>query len=241
MRKDFRALLAEPASTEEPAAPRRAGPQRRCLVTRATAPKCGLVRFVLAPDGSVLPDVAARLPGRGMWLSARADVIDTPRARAALLRAAKANGAKMGGPEGPVRVPDDLAARTARALAGRIADLIGLARRAGQAVAGHDRAMEWLDAGRAGLLLQASDGSAGGRRKLARRAEGAAVICPLPAAVLGQVFGRDHAVHVAIAPGRLADLIAADCTRLAALSGAADGTDESDDAAGTGGTGTDTE
>lgn len=217
--------------------------QRRCLVTRATAPKCGLVRFVVGPDGTVLPDVAARLPGRGMWLSARADVIDTPRASAALLRAAKGGGAKEGGFGGPVRVPDDLAARTATALAGRIADLVGLARRAGQAVAGHDRAMEWLEAGRAGLLLQASDGAAGGRRKMARRAGAAVVTCPLPASVLGQMFGRDHAVHVAIAPGRLAELIASDCARLAGLAGTAPGgpDDVKDGAADAGGTGMDTE
>lgn len=180
------------------------------------------MRFVAAPDGTVLPDVAARLPGRGMWLSARADVIDTPRARAALARAAKAAGA-----EGAIRVPDDLAERTRAALAARIADLIGLARRAGQAVAGHDRVAEWIASGRVGLLVQASDGAAGGREKLARKAggaqaggtqaSGAAAACPLPAAVLGQMFGRDHAVHVAIAPGRLAGLIADDCARLAGL------------------------
>jgi hypothetical protein len=171
-----------------------------------------MVRFVVGPDGIVLPDVAGRLPGRGMWLSARADVLDTPRARAALARAVRAAGG-----DATVRVPVDLADRTRAALAARIADLIGMARRAGQAVAGHDRVLEWAASGRIGLLVQASDGAAGGRGKVARQAGDATVTGPLPAAALGQVFGRDHAVHVAIAPGRLATMIAADCARLAGL------------------------
>lgn len=178
------------------------------------------MRFVVGPDGTVLPDVAARLPGRGMWLSARADVLDTARARAALARAAKAGTANAAGGDVKVRVPDDLAERTRAALAARISDLIGMARRAGQAVAGHDRVREWAEAGRIGLLVQASDGAAGGRAKLARQAGAATVTTPLSAAALGQVFGRDHAVHVAIAPGRLATMIAADCARLTGLQGA---------------------
>ena len=30
-----------------------------------------MVRFVLGPEGEMVPDVAGRLPGRGFWLSAR--------------------------------------------------------------------------------------------------------------------------------------------------------------------------
>lgn len=188
-----------------------------------------MLRFALAPDGTLVPDMAARLPGRGFWLSARADVLEAARKRGAFVRAARAAGI-----EGAVSVPADLVARTASALAERIAGTIGLARRAGQAVAGHDRAAEWLAGGRAGLLVQAADGAAGGRAKMARAAAGVAVLAPLPAATLGRMFGRDHAVHVVIAPGRLADLIATDCARLSGLV---------PDAAGAlmGGTGTDTE
>jgi predicted RNA-binding protein YlxR (DUF448 family) len=209
-----------------------------------------MVRFVVGPDGSVLPDVAGRLPGRGMWLSARRDVLDTPRARAALARAARA----AAGARAKVSVPDDLADRTRAALASRIADLIGMARRAGQAVAGHDRVLEWAARGRLGLLVQASDGAAGGRERLARQAGAGAdaVTGPLPGDALGRIFGRDHAVHVGIAPGRLAAMIAAECRRLAALeppAPAADGlqagtksvTDGTSRREKPGGTGTDTE
>jgi hypothetical protein len=177
----------------------------------------------VAPDGTLVPDVAARLPGRGFWLKPERDVLAAALKRGAFVRAAKAAGIDQ-----PVRVPPDLAARTEAALRARLADLIGLARRAGQAVAGHDKVAEWAAGGRAALLVQAADGSAAGRAKLQRRATGATAIAPLAAAELGRIFGRDHAVHVAIAAGRLADSIATDCLRLAGL--APLGANTSDDA-----------
>ena len=58
-----------------------AGPLRRCIVTRERLPKERMIRFVVAPDNVLIPDLAATLPGRGMWLSARADVLETARAQ----------------------------------------------------------------------------------------------------------------------------------------------------------------
>ena len=49
---------------------------RRCIVTRESLPEPRLIRFVLAPDGRVVPDLARKLPGRGLWLSARRDIVD---------------------------------------------------------------------------------------------------------------------------------------------------------------------
>jgi hypothetical protein len=104
------------------------------------------------------------------------------------------------------------------ALVRRISELLGLARRAGQAVAGFDRAREWLRTGRGTLILQASDGSADERaRFLSGAREGISVFAPLPAAVLGRVFGRDHVVHVAIAPGRLNERLGMEAGRLEGL------------------------
>jgi len=104
------------------------------------------------------------------------------------------------------------------ALVRRIGELLGLARRAGQAVAGFEKAREWLRTGRARLILQASDGSAAERaRLLSGAADDMTVLAPLPAAVLGRAFGRDHVVHVAVAPGRLAERLAMEATRLEGL------------------------
>ena len=168
-----------------------------------------MIRFVLGPDRSVVPDLAARLPGRGFWLSARADVLETARTKGAFARAAR----------GPVSVPADLNSVLQAQLARRVSDHLGLARRAGQAVAGFAKAREWVQAGHAGLIMQASDGSEDERRRLLSGAGDVAVAWPLDAAGLGAVFGRDQVVHVAIAPGRLAEALRDEVLRLSGLSG----------------------
>jgi uncharacterized protein len=188
------------------------GPLRRCIVTRERLPKEQLIRFVVGPDKTLVPDLTATLPGRGIWLSASGDVLETARAQGGLGRVF-ARAAR-----GPVVVPSDLSGVLEAALARRIGELLGLARRAGQAVAGFDKAREWLRAGRSRLILQASDGSAAERaRFLSGGGEGVTVVDPLTAAALGQVFGRDHVVHVAIAPGRLGERLAVEAARLRGL------------------------
>jgi predicted RNA-binding protein YlxR (DUF448 family) len=167
-----------------------------------------MIRFVIGPDRRVVPDLAARLPGRGLWLSARLDVVETARSRGAFAKAAR----------GQVTVPPDLTLDLKAALARRIGDTLGLARRAGQAVSGYTKAREWLDGGRAGLVIQARDGSAEERtRFLGGRATGIPVVMPLNGAALGAVFGRERAVHVAVAPGRLAEMLRIEAGRLAGL------------------------
>jgi hypothetical protein len=181
-------------------------------VTRERLPKERMIRFVVGPDRALVPDLAATLPGRGIWLSARGDVLETARAQGGLGRVF-ARAAR-----GPVTVPPDLPAVLEAALARRIGELLGLARRARQAVAGFDKAREWLRNGQARLILQASDGSAAERaRFLSAARESVTVLECLPAAVLGRVFGRDHVVHVAIASGRLGDKLVLETIRLNGL------------------------
>ena len=203
-----------PHSNHFPETDEESGPLRRCVITRERLPKERMIRFVVGPDRTLVPDLAATLPGRGMWLSASGDVIQTARAQGGLGRAF-ARAAR-----GPVTVPPDLPAALEAALVRRIGEFLGLARRAGQAVAGFDKAREWLRSGRGRLILQASDGSVAERsRFLAGAADSVEVLDPLPAAVLGQVFGRDHVVHVAIAPGRLGERLAIEARRLQGLRG----------------------
>jgi predicted RNA-binding protein YlxR (DUF448 family) len=168
-----------------------------------------MIRVVIGPDRRVRPDLAARLPGRGMWLSARADVLDTARARGAFARAAK----------GPVNVPADLRDVVQAGLSRRVAEKLGFCRRAGQAVAGFAKAREWVQAGKARLVIEASDGSEDERRRLLSGTEGVIVAWPLDAATLGAVFGREQAVHVAVAPGRLAEGLLIEIERLGGMSG----------------------
>jgi len=167
-----------------------------------------MIRFVIAPDRTVVPDLAERLPGRGIWLSAARDVVQAARARGAFAKAAR----------GPVTVPPDLLEMLQAALVRRIGELLGFARRAGQAVAGFEKAREWLRSERAGLVVQAADGSVEERKRCLSSARGPVPVhTPLSAVALGAVFGRDHAVHVVVAPGALADRIGIECMRLAGL------------------------
>ena len=167
-----------------------------------------MIRFVIGPDRAVVPDLAARLPGRGIWLSAARDVVETARLRGAFAKAAR----------GPVTVPPDLLDMLQAALVRRISESLGLARRAGQTVAGFEKAREWLRDGRAGVVIQAADGSPEERARFLSSARGTvAVHAPLSAEALGAVFGRDRAVHVVVALGALAERIALDCMRLGGL------------------------
>lgn len=167
-----------------------------------------MIRFVVGPGRTIVPDIAARLPGRGIWLSARGDVIETACSRGAFARAARSQ----------VTVPADLSTVLQASLARRLGEHLGFARRAGQAVAGFQKAREWLESGRAALVVQASDGSPDERRRfLAGWTEKVPAVSPLTAQELGTIFGRDHAVHVAVSPGRLAEGLLHEAARLAGV------------------------
>ena len=189
------------------------GPLRRCAVTRERDYRAHMIRFVVAPDRTLVPDLLAKLPGRGIWLSARRDVLETARAKGAFARAAKAQ----------VSVPAHLTDLVEAGLTRRVTELLGLARRAGQAVCGFQKARDWIIAGRAALVIQATDGSPEERQRFLSGVKDMAVAAPLPAAALGAVFGRDHAVHAVVAPGRLAAALEIETTRLAGVSGRNEG------------------
>jgi predicted RNA-binding protein YlxR (DUF448 family)/ribosomal protein L30E len=185
------------------------GPLRRCIVTGERLAKERMVRCAVDPDGAIVPDVAAALPGRGLWLTARRDIVALAIKKRAFDRAARR----------PVKVPADLADRIEALLAQRCRDGIGLARRSGHAVAGFEKVGQALRAGGIGLVLEASDGAANGRDKVAALAHGLGLsVVPMPAltaAELGAAFGREHVVHAALGSGALADRVRTDGARLA--------------------------
>ena len=186
---------------------------RRCIVSGEVRPKEELIRFIGAPDGTVVPDVTGRLPGRGLWLSPRPDVMTKACKRNLFARAAKAS----------LRVPDDLAQRVDRLLARRCLELLGLAKRSGAAVSGYEQVASWLVGGRAAMLLAAVDAAEEGRRKLRALADaqgsGVPVAELFTAEELGRALGHGSRVHVAVAPGGFAARLAKEIVRLAALRG----------------------
>jgi hypothetical protein len=132
---------------------------------------------------------------------------------------------------GAVSLPADLPGLLRAGLIQRVTASLGLARRAGQAVAGFEKARDLVRAGRAGLVVQAADGSPAERARFlsasgAGQASRLPIIDPLPGADLGRVFGRDYVVHVAVAPGKLADSLAMEAGRLAGLTKRSIGTTE---------------
>jgi predicted RNA-binding protein YlxR (DUF448 family) len=181
---------------------------RRCLASGERRPKERLLRFVVGPEGQLAPDLREKLPGRGLWIVPRRDMIAAAERKKLFARAAKA----------PVQVPEDLAERVDALLARQCLDLISLARKAGEAVAGHDKVRGWLESGRVALLLEASDASEAGSRRMIGFAKALGdrleVAQLFTAAQLGGAFGRDQAVHVAVAPGGLADKLSHDVVRL---------------------------
>jgi predicted RNA-binding protein YlxR (DUF448 family) len=178
---------------------------RRCLVTRMVRPRAALLRFVLDPEGRVQPDLAARLPGRGMWLSADRNVVNKAVAKNLFARAARA----------PARVAADLGEQVEGLLSRRVLSTLGLARRAGQVAVGFEQVRAALRSGTAAVLLAASDGAADGRRKLRRLAPELPLIVAFSSAELGAALGRESLVHVAVAPGGLAQRLLQDVERLA--------------------------
>ncbi|MDZ4735296.1 MAG: RNA-binding protein [Rhodospirillaceae bacterium] len=201
------AAMVETESDETVARMPARRPQRRCIVSRSTAPKTGLLRCVVGPDGTLVPDASERLPGRGFWVTADRDVIETA--------LKKRNFEKVAG--GAVRVPADLADQAAAQVERQCLALLGLARRAGVAVTGHDRVAAMIGKGRAGILLSASDGAADGKRRLEAAAGDVPVVGLFDRDALSAAFGSGNVVHAAIERGNMAARILRETTRLAAL------------------------
>jgi predicted RNA-binding protein YlxR (DUF448 family) len=208
------AKLATPRAT--PVARPRAdapetGPQRRCIVTGEIHDRARLLRCVVGPDATIVPDVDARLPGRGLWLLPRRDIVERAVAKRLFARAARQ----------PVVVPPELADRCEALLARRCCDALGLARRAGMAIAGYERVGEAVRRGNAALLLFARDGAEAGRRRMAAGARGIAAASVLDAAELSGVFGRERVTFVAVGPGPLCSRLRIEVVRLAGFRPAA--------------------
>lgn len=212
----------EPGAEYDPAEFDPKAPERRCIVTGVVQPKETLLRFVVGPGDVIVPDVDCRLPGRGIWLSPRRDVVNTAVVKRVFSKAARR----------AVSAPPDLAEKVGALLARRWLDTLGMARRSGRAVCGYEKVRAEVDAGRAALLVLARDASAAGKDKMRGPARGVPVIEIFDGGELGAVFGRDVSVHVAVAEGKLARRLIEEAGRLAGfrdVTGSAGGPNPPDD------------
>lgn len=190
------------------------GPERRCIVTGESGGKEGLIRFVLDPEGRVVPDLAEKLPGRGLWVTATRETVEKAVSKGHFAKAARASA--IADPE--------LADLVERLLARRAADALGLARKAGALEAGFEKVMTAIERGRVAALIEARDGSLDGRRKLEQRLRvvkeqgipgDVPVLSPLWADEMGLALGRGNVIHAALIKGRIQAKVLGDLARLA--------------------------
>jgi predicted RNA-binding protein YlxR (DUF448 family) len=182
--------------------------ERRDIVSGEVREEARLIRFVAGPDGVVVPDLARKLPGRGLWVAADRASVETAAARSLFARAAKAK----------LTAPADLADQVERLLRQRLLSGLGLARKAGELTFGFERVLAAIGAGKAAWLVEASDGSEDGRRKLlaaARRSERPPrVLTAFNSGELGLALGGENVIHTAFLAGRGAERWTSDVERL---------------------------
>ena len=167
-----------------------------------------LIRFVLSPDNEVVPDIAEKLPGRGLWISANRGHVTQAVAKKLFSKAAKANA------KADAALPDNVQTL----LRTQALNLLGLARRAGEVTNGFEKTKAWLMQNEASVLLAACDGAMDGRKKLqtiSRQTETSAEIVEIfSAAELSKTLGKEIVVHAAIKKGGLADRFKQACDRI---------------------------
>lgn len=196
-----------------------AGTQRKCIATGEIVSPEWLVRFALDPSGVVTPDFAARLPGRGAWVSARRGAVETAAKGGAFSRAFK-TAAKLPDGASPASFADAVGA----GLKERALAALGLARKAGEVVLGFDQAKDALKSGAGVMLISAVDAAAGGAEKLARLARDVPAARIFTAAAQSRALGREGVTHAVLLGGPATERFRRDVLRL-------EGFLEADDAA----------
>lgn len=185
---------------------------RLCVATRARREPGDLIRFVAGPDGIIVPDLARRLPGRGVWVTADRDSIAKAVATRAFARSLKRK----------VTAPDDLAGLVERQLDRRVADTLALANKAGAVLTGFEKIDRALAAGDVEVLVHACEAASDGREKLDRKflavAGGVAarsrIVSILTVDQMSLAIGRPNVVHAALNKGGISDRFLIEAGRL---------------------------
>ena len=183
----------------------RTATMRMCAVTRAVRPIDELIRFVVSPQGEVIPDLKRKLPGRGLWVSASHQAVAE-----AIKRHQFSKGFKR-----DVRVGPSLVGDTEQLLVRSAIDALAMAAKAGQVVSGFGKVEDALRQRQAQILVQAlihaADGAADGIRKLdalVRQNTGVndesreiPVVTALTSEQLDLALGRSNVIHAALLAG----------------------------------------
>ncbi len=190
-----------------------AGPERLCAVTRQTHDARELIRFVLSPDGIVVPDLDRSLPGRGVWVGCERNLLEK-----AILTQAFSKSLKT-----KADAPSDLADRVDSLILKRVAGTLSLANKAGLAIAGFEKVFSALDKGPVRAVLHGADAAVDGCSKIDRKYKAiqaaqnrpANIVNVLTIAQMSLAIGRGSVVHAALIPGGLSDRFLEEAERLA--------------------------
>jgi predicted RNA-binding protein YlxR (DUF448 family) len=183
--------------------------ERRDIVSGEVMEEARLVRFVPGPAGAVVPDLARKLPGRGIWVAATRIAVETAARKGLFARAAKAQ----------LKAPPDLADQVENLLRMRLLAALGLARKAGELTLGYEKVLSAISSGKVAWLVEAADGSDEGRRKLLAAARRAAsqprLLAEFSSSELSLALGAPNVIHTAFLAGRGAGRWTVDVERLA--------------------------
>jgi len=194
------------------AGPRKGGPgaERRCAATQELKPIDAMIRFVVGPDGSAVPDLKRRLPGRGIWITATREALGTAIARKVFARGFKRD----------VRIAPDLLEATEQLIARAALDALAMAHKAGTVAIGFAKTDVALTRARVLGLVHAVEAAPDGTRKLAAAlhlredAAGIGVIGSLTSAQLDLALGRSNVIHAALLAGPESETFLARIARL---------------------------
>jgi uncharacterized protein len=182
--------------------------ERRDIVSGEVMAEEALIRFVAGPDGAVVPDLARKLPGRGLWVAADRASVEAAAKKNLFARAAKTK----------LSASAQLADQVEMLLRRRLLAGLGLARKAGELTSGFEKVSQAISAQKAAWLIEASDGARDGRRKLLgvarKQPRVPGLIGAFTAAELGLALGAENVIHTAFLAGRAADRWAQDVHRL---------------------------
>lgn len=196
---------------ETPSKPLDRAPHRKCILTGESLPQEGLVRLALSPDGQIAPDVRAKAPGRGAWISVDRSAFEKAQEKGAL-KGALSRAFKTG----KLDIPTDLAQQVENALERATLDRLGLEARGGMLLTGSEKIETAARQGDLDMLLHSSDAGRDGSAKLDQAwrigsdREGQDVrgrILPVDRQALSVALGRQNVVHIGITDHRAAGRI----------------------------------
>jgi predicted RNA-binding protein YlxR (DUF448 family) len=181
-----------------------------CIVTREVKDEAELIRFARSPDGVAVPDLARKLPGRGVWVSLDRKILAEAVRKKLFSRGFAAE----------TTMPPDLPDMVSQLLRQQALSLLSLAKKAGEAVTGFTKVEEMLGRGRAKLLFHGTDAALDGCRKLDKlAAPDVDRIVLFERRELDLAFGRPNVVHAAVAKGGLAEKLSAALRRIEMFEG----------------------